>query len=135
MLCQLGPITILKSLSSSFSAHFSRFPPIFTHSFPVFALRTNFCSFYASGFFTDPQFLLFLSFGLLVAPQVILLSSRGSGFGTQLPPKLGPKGKLSFWPLPLHQIKRRVFFGTPGTLPWTRKNKFYLFQETKWQLL
>ena len=50
--------------------HFSRLTPIFTHIFPVFALRTPILAvFYASRFFIDPQFLHFLSFRLLVAPS------------------------------------------------------------------
>ena len=48
---------------------FSRFTSIFNQFFPVFgAICPIFFSFYASGYFINPQFLLCLSFGLLVTP-------------------------------------------------------------------
>ena len=48
-------------------SHFSRFTPILTNVFSLLVLFTpNFCSFYVSGYFIDPRFLLYLFFGLPV---------------------------------------------------------------------
>ena len=90
ILCRLGPITLSKGIGfpifSQISLILVDFHPFLPHIFPVFALCTpifadfmlqaslltlSFCSFYLSG------------------TPVMLLSSRGSGFGTQLPPKVG----------------------------------------------
>ena len=93
MLCRLGPITypfkrhrvphFLRNLT-----HFSRFSPTFTHIFPVLVPCTPILAvLMLRASLLNPSFCSFYLLGCLW--HLSVLSSRGSGFGTQLPPKIG----------------------------------------------
>ena len=93
MLCRLGPITLstgirfpIFSQISLTLAHLHLFYPHFS----VFVLCTpTLAVFMPLASLLTPQFLLFLSFGLLVAPHWCYCPwLRGRGFGTQLRPSL-----------------------------------------------
>ena len=100
--CCVGwvPLPFQKATDSPFSSKshtFGRLPSIFYPHFSSFCtMYPNFGSFYASGFFIDPQCLLYLSFGLLVAPQCCYCPQEVVASGRSYHQKLGPWRKPLF---------------------------------------
>ena len=93
--CCVGwvPLPFQKASGSSFSPQISLISVdlhLFLLTFSQFCtMHLNFDSFYASGFFIDPQFFSHFIFRAGCGTPVMLLSLRGSGFGKQLPPNIG----------------------------------------------
>ena len=90
MMCRLGPITLSKGIGFPI---FSQLPLILVDLHPFlptcshfFTMYPNFGTFYALGFFIDPQFCAPIFWAAFGTP-VMLLSLTGSGFVTQLPQK------------------------------------------------
>ena len=110
-----------KAPGSPFSPKSHSFGSIYTylylHVCSFCTMYLNFGSFYASGFFIDPQYLLFI-FRTACGTPVMLLSLRGSGFGTQLPPKIGSLAK-TFLLAPSHN-ERELNFNLPAGFHWVQ---------------
>ena len=106
MLCRLGPITRSKGIGFPIFSHISPILIDLRLFYPHFSsfctMYPTFGSFYASIFFIDLQLVAYFIFRAACGTPVMLLSLRGSGFGTQLPPKIGSPAKTFLLALSLN---------------------------------